>query len=100
MARKFLPRCWSELAAGRVRPTGGPDWPLKLSSCRRSLRKTIRALFRCARAGELRRQSIKEEIDDWRSIQREYLANEQSANDSDTQWAAKLGANAIAEREW
>jgi hypothetical protein len=89
MARKFLLRCWSELAAGRVRPTGGPDWRLtKLSSCRRSLKKTIRALFRCARAGEFRRQSIKEEVDDWRSIKCQHLTNEQTADDGDAEWSA------------
>jgi hypothetical protein len=78
MARKFLPRYWSE-----------PDWRLtKLSSCRRSLRKTIRALFRCARAGELRRQSIKEEVDDWRSIKCQHLTNEQTADDGDAEWPA------------
>src|SRR5205823_2728834 len=39
------------------------------------LRKAARVLFRRARAGELRGQSIKEEVDNWRCIKCEHLTN-------------------------
>ena len=54
-----------------------PDWHLaNADSCQRRLRKAARALFRGARAGELRGQSIKEEVDNWRCIKRQHLTNQ------------------------
>ena len=55
--------------------------------------------FRGARAGELRSQSIKEEIDDWRCVKCQHLTNDQSADDRDAERATQLSADAVAKRK-
>src|SRR5205823_10072933 len=49
---------------------------------------------------ESRCKPIECEIDDGRCVQREQLAENESADDRNAQWSAQLGSSSTAERQW
>src|SRR5882762_7764395 len=50
-------------------------------------------------AGEFRSHAIEKKINDWRRIQSQHLAHEQSTHDGNAERFAQLGAHSIAQRQ-